>query len=119
MFSDGDSKAYHSFVADKPYGDSVAIENVGCVNHVSKGMFTTLRLVLSSKVQQHLLAGKGELTQENITKIQNYYGRAIKDNANDAESMKRRILAILFHLSSSNEHPKHTHCLQGAKSWCF
>ena len=120
MLSDGDSKAYDSVVADKPYGDTVAIEKEDCVNHVSKRMGTALRnLVATSKAQQQSLAGKGKLTQEKITKIQNYYGRAIKDNANDVEVMKKRIFAILFHLSSSNDHPKHTHCPPGAKSWCF
>ena len=83
-------------------------------------MGTALRnLVATSKAQKQSLAGKGKLTQEKITKIQNYYGRAIKDNANDVDLMKKRIFAILFHMSSSNEHPKHTHCPPGAKSWCF
>ena len=33
--------------------------------------------------------------------------------------MRSRIFAILFHLSSSDAHPKHMHCPQRAKSWCF
>ena len=120
MLSDGDSKAYDSVVSDKPYGESISIEKEDCVNHVSKRMGTALRnLVATSKVQKQSLAGKGKLTLEKITKIQNYYGRAIKDNANDVELMKKRIFAILLHLSSSNEHPKHVHCPTGATSWCF
>ena len=120
MLSDGDSKAYDSVVSDKPYGQDIAIEKEDCVNHISKRMGTALRnLVATSKAQRQSIAGKGKLTQERITKVQNYYGRAIKDNANDVELMKKRIFAILFHLSSSNEHPKHIHCPPGAKSWCF
>ena len=38
------------------------------------------------------------------------YGRAIKDNPDDIDMMRKRISAILFHYSSSDEHPKHVHC---------
>ncbi len=33
--------------------------------------------------------------------------------------LKKRIFAILFHLSSSDTTPKHVHCPPGEKSWCF
>ena len=52
-------------------------------------------------------------------KIQNYYGQAVKDNADDIELLKKRIFAILFHLTSSDDHPKHVHCPPGEHSWCF
>ena len=44
------------------------------------------------KALKQSVSGKGKLTQEKITKIQNYYGRAIKDNAGNIEMMKKRIL---------------------------
>ena len=120
MLSDGDSKTYDSVVCDRPYGESIGIEKEDCVNHISKRMGKALRnLVATSKVQKQSLAGKGKLTQDKLTKIQNYYGRAIKDNANDVELMKKRIFAIQLHLLSSNEHPKHAHCPTGAMLWCF
>ena len=120
MLCDGDSKAFDAVVAAEPYGPEIKIEKEDCVNHVSKRMGTALRnIVATSKAQKDSLSGKGKLTQEKITKIQNYYGRAIKDNANDVELLKKRIFAILFHLSSSDSNPKHTHCPPGEQSWCF
>ena len=72
-----------------------------------------------SKVQKQSLSGKGTLTQDKIAKIQNYYGHAIKDYSSDITLLNRRIFAILFRFSSSDEHPKHIHCPTGEKSWCF
>eukprot|EP00112_Aurelia_sp_Birch-Aquarium-sp1_P002811 Seg1311.5 transcript_id=Seg1311.5/GoldUCD/mRNA.D3Y31 product="hypothetical protein" protein_id=Seg1311.5/GoldUCD/D3Y31 len=120
MLCDGDSKAFDAVLAAVPYGPDVKIEKEDCVNHVSKRMGTALRnIVATSKAQKDSISGKGKLTQEKMTKIQNYYGRAIKDNANDVDLLKKRIFAIIFHLSSSDLNPKHTHCPPGDKSWCF
>ena len=57
--------------------------------------------------------------QLKITKIQNYYGRAIKENTDDIDVMRKRIFAILFHMSSTDQDPKHVHCPPGESSWCF
>ena len=65
------------------------------------------------------MTGKGKLTQDKMAKIQNYYGRAIKDNVHDIDLMKKRIFAILFHPSSSDQHPKHTHCHPGESLGAF
>ena len=120
MLSDGDSKAFDAVVADCPYGEDAKLSKEDCVNHVSKRMGAALRNLSSTlKAQKQSISGKGKLTQEKITKIQNYYGRAIKDNAGNIEMMKKRIFAILFHLSSTDETPKHMHCPPGEKSWCF
>ena len=120
MLCDGDSKAYDAVQKSKVYGPFTNIMKEDCVNHVSKRMGTALRnLIAVSKVQKESLSGKGKLTQEKIAKIQNYYGRAIKDYGSDITLLKRRIFAILFHFSSSDEHPKHIHCPTGEKSWCF
>ena len=120
MLCDGDSSAYDAIIADKPYGPMVTIEKEDCVNHVSKRMGTALRkLVDVSKAKKESISGKGKLTQDKIKKIQNYYGRAIKEHSNDLDLLKKRIYAILFHLSSSDEHPKHNHCPPGERSWCF
>ena len=71
-----------------------------------------------TKVQGKSISGRGQLTKEKI-KIQNYYGRAIKDNADDLETMKKKIFAILFHMSSTNDTSKHVHCPPDINSWCF
>ena len=119
MLCDGDSKSYDSVKAQNVYGD-VSITKEECINHVSKRMGTTLRnLVAIAKVQKESISGRGKLTQDKITKIQNFYGCAIKDNPNDIEMMRKRIFAIFSHYSSSDDHPKHVHCPPGDKSWCF
>ena len=120
MLCDGDSKSYDAVVADSPYGAAVRIEKEDCINHVSKRMGKALRdLIAVSKSQKESISGKGKLTQEKVVKIQNYYGRAIKDNSDNIPVLKNRIFAILFHLSSSDTHPKHVHCPPGEASWCF
>ena len=120
LLSDGDSKAYDAVKSLEPYGKENVIVKEDCVNHVAKRMGTALRnCVESSKVMTKSVAGRGKVTQQKITKIQNYYGRAIKDNCSDAELCRRRIIAILLHMSSTDENPKHSHCPPGPPSWCF
>ena len=59
-------------------------------------------LVAGSKVQGQSISGKGKLTAAKMLKIQNHYGRAIKDYAHDEDLLKKRIFPILFHMSSSS-----------------
>ncbi len=100
VLSDGDSKSYDALVEGKVYGE-VKIEKEECVNHVSKRMGKALRnLVDECKSQKQSISGRGKLTAIMMTKIQNYYGHAIKDHSWDVELMRNRIFAILFHLSS-------------------
>ena len=120
MLSDGDSKSYDAVCQARVYGSEKLIQKEDCINHVSKRMGTALRkLVDVSKAQGKSISGRGKMTKEKILKIQNFYGRAVKDNANDIPLLKKRIFAILFHMSSSDQHPKHMHCPPGEKSWCF
>ena len=71
------------------------------------------------KAQGEAVSGRGKLTKVKILKIQTYYGRAVKDNANDIPLLKKQIFAIFFHMCSSDKHPKHMHCPPGEKSWYF
>ena len=64
------------------------------------------------------LSGKGRLTLAHIDAIQNFYGRAIRDNTNDAETMAKSTWAILDHYSSTPENPRHDKCPLGETSWC-
>ena len=97
VLSDGDSKTYDNLVRNKVYGEGKEIKKEECVNHVAKRMGTALNnLVAQSKAQKEPISGRGKLTKEKIIKIQNYYGRAIKDNASDVATMKKRIFAILY-----------------------
>ena len=78
ILSDGDSKDYDAIKKMDLYGPDIKIDKEDCVNHVSKRMGTTLRnIVAISKAQKESISGKGKLTQEKMTKIQNYHGRAI------------------------------------------
>ena len=87
------------------------------MNYISKHMGTTLRkLSTKAKAQGSSISGKGKLTNAKILKIQNYHGRHIKDSANKVDLLKRRIFAILFHLSSTDQNPKHQHCPTGSSS---
>ena len=120
ILCDGDSKACDAVNSMKVYGENVTIEKEDCVNHVSKRMGTALRKVADSmKAQNQSITGKGKLTKVKMTKIQNYYGRAIKDHSSDVELLQKRIMSILLHMSSTDKAPKHTHCPDGASSWCF
>ena len=120
ILSDGDSKAFDAATALNPYGTSIQIQKEYCVNCVSKRMSTALRnLVAISKAQKVHLSGKGKFTQEKITKVHDYHGRAIKDNSSDIQLLKKRIMAIRLHFSSTNKVPKHMHCPPGHHSWCF
>ncbi len=76
-------------------------------------------LVWEPKVQKESISGKGKLTKELIGKVQNYYGKAIKDHATDIPLLKNCIMAILLNLSSTDTLPKHAQCPPGPRSWCF
>ena len=109
MLSDGGSKSFDRLKEMDVYGKDIKISKEECINHVSKRMATALNnLVQECKSQKQSITGK--LTKEKILKIQNYYGRAIKDNTHDITLMKKRIFAILFHLTSTDSNPKHHHC---------
>ena len=122
ILCDGDSKAFDAVTNLNVYGPGNVIQKEDCINHVSKRMGTALRnLVASSKAQKNSISGKGKgkLTLQKVTKIQNYYGRAIKDHASDIPLLKKKIMAILLHLSSTDKLPKHNQCPPGKTSWCF
>ena len=118
MLCDGDSKAFDAL---QVYGNGKEVLKEDCINHISKRMGTALmNIVATSKAKKESISGKGKLAMIKIKKIQNYYGRAIKDHSGDDMSLlKKRIMVILLHLSSTDKTPKHVHCPPGEKSWCF
>jgi hypothetical protein len=111
-YGDGDSKAFKSI--EDIYGDDKVIK-MECVGHVQKRVGTRLRKLKKDKTG---LGGKGRLTNFTVDRLQNYYGIAIRSNVNDLEGMKKAILASLFHVASSKEKDYHSHCPDGASSWC-
>lgn len=121
VLSDGDSKTYNHLSKLKIYGNTIILKEE-CINHAAKRLGTALR----NKVKEWRAKGvclggkkKGNLTEEMIVKLTNYYRKAIKDNSPHIEKMKSAIFASLYHLISSNEKPQHKSCPSGNDSWCF
>ncbi|GFY18878.1 uncharacterized protein TNCV_3875661 [Trichonephila clavipes] len=122
MLSDGDSKTFQFLSDNKIYGSDIKIEKEECLNHIAKRLGTSLRnKVKEWKVKKVTLGGRkqGSLTDKNITMLQNYYRKAIKDNVPDTDKMKTAIYASLMHCSSTDKKPMHGKCPEGESSWCF
>ncbi|KAH7984846.1 hypothetical protein HPB52_024496 [Rhipicephalus sanguineus] len=118
VLSDGDSRTFHALSEAEVYG-FIQIDKKDCINHVHKRMGAALRnLVDKKKAQGESLGGRGKLTQEEIKKIANYYGYALRSNINDVPAMKRAVEATLLHMTSTDDAPKHSKCPEGASSWC-
>jgi hypothetical protein len=139
MISDGDSSAFNALQADPPY-PGYEIKKVECVNHVSKRLGTHLRKlkdesrVEARTMRQHnvqfenqhrapvrsTLGGRGKLTDKAITKMQSYYGKAIRDHADKSVGeMAKACMSGLKHVTSNDDRPRHEDCAQGRESWCF
>ena len=121
LLSDGDSKTFQMLTQSKVYGDKAIIKDE-CLNHVAKRLGTALR----NKVKEWRVKGiclgakkKGNLTEEIIIKLTNYYRKAVKDNVPDLQEMKTAIFSSLYHCMSTNNKPQHHKCPPGKKSWCF
>ncbi|GFT24546.1 uncharacterized protein TNCV_3253511 [Trichonephila clavipes] len=122
MLSDGDSKTFQFLSDNKIYVSDIKIEKEECLNHTAKRLGTSLRnKVKEWKVKKVTLGGRkqGSLKDKNITKLQNYYRKAIKDNVPDTDKMKTAIYASLMHCSSTDKKPMHGKCPEGESSWCF
>ncbi|GFW82252.1 uncharacterized protein TNCV_3817331 [Trichonephila clavipes] len=119
MLSDGDSKTFQFLSDNKIYGSDIKIEKEECLNHIAKRLGTSLRnKVKEWKVKKVTLGGRkqGSLTDKNITKLQNYYRKAIKDNVPDTDKMKTAIYASLMHCSSTDKKPMQGKCPEGESS---
>ncbi|KAM7293882.1 uncharacterized protein ISCGN_023460 [Ixodes scapularis] len=118
---DGDSKAFLAVKESKPYNKDV--EKHECVGHVQKRMGTRLRSMKASLKGKRLsdgltLSGKGRLTEKDIDSLQFYYGKAIRDNTDSLQNMRKAVWAIYFHKLSTDEKPNHGLCPNGPSSWC-
>lgn len=119
---DGDSNAFSSVIADKPYED-VEISKLECVGHIQKRMGSRLRRLKNKMRGIKLsdgkpLSGRGRLTDAVIDSFQVYYGKAIRDNLDDVEKMRTAVWATYFHKLSSDDKPQHSLCPKGETSWC-
>ena len=93
FFGEGSSKSY-SAVKIIHEASGKVVQKLECIRHVQKRMGTALRKLKKNKKD---LGEKGKLTDKMIERIQNYYGIAIRSNIGNLESMKKSILATLFH----------------------
>jgi len=102
-----------------PYGEGVEIVKSDCICHVPKRLGAALRRKKECGCRP-IRDGKtidGQLTDQLINKLQNYFGLALRNNLNDIEKMHRAVLAILYHRSSSDNKPMHQYCPKSAASW--
>lgn len=65
------------------------------------------------------MSGRGRLTEKVIDSIQNYYGRAIRDNIDNIYAIKKAIWAIHFHCTEFDDQAyRHIMCPRDENSWC-
>ncbi|GFT09557.1 uncharacterized protein TNCV_797601 [Trichonephila clavipes] len=122
ILSDGDAKTYQHLSSLNVYGNCIKIAKEECINHMAKRLGTGLRnKILEWRNKGITIGGRkeGNLKENTIVKLTNFYRKAIKDNAPDVRKMKSAILASLFHCSSTDKTPKHSKCPTGSTSWCF
>ncbi|GFU59099.1 uncharacterized protein TNCV_2933881 [Trichonephila clavipes] len=121
----GKSSAYN--VSSDNKCDEISTEAVPstseeCVNHVAKRLGAALRNKVKEWRSKGVTLGgrkQGSLTDATITKLQNFYWKAIVDNVPEVEKMKASIFATLFHCISTDAKPMHSKCPDGKLSWCF
>lgn len=114
LYGDGDSKS-HKQVKNVYSEDGIEVTKKECIGHVQKRVGTALRKL---KKDNPGLGGRGKLTDAMIDKMQNYCAIAIRSNVGDLQSMKKAVLASLFHCASNATRPLHDHCPTGPGSWC-
>ncbi|GFW68753.1 uncharacterized protein TNCV_3639681 [Trichonephila clavipes] len=120
ILSDGDAKTYQYLSALNVYDDCIKIVKEECINHVTKRLGTGLRNKISEWRNKCITIGgrkEGNLKENTIVKLTNFYRKAIKDNAPDVKKMKGALLASLFHCSSTDKTPKYSKCPTGSTSW--
>ncbi|GFX58573.1 uncharacterized protein TNCV_417521 [Trichonephila clavipes] len=85
---DGDSKAFNTVSEGKVYRNDFEVKKLECIRHVQKQMGSRLRALRNSMKSQKLSdAGRGRLTDNQISKLQQYYGLAIGRNRNSVSNM--------------------------------
>ncbi|XP_077488230.1 uncharacterized protein LOC144099059 [Amblyomma americanum] len=115
LVSDGDSTTFSALVEENVYG-LVPIVKEECLNYVQRRMGTALQNLVQKSEKS--LRGKGRLTKALIDKLTDYYGWALRNNSNDVAAMQRAVMASYYHVTSTEEEPRHDFCPEGPQSWC-
>ena len=121
FLGDGDSKDHNGLVREAGY-EEVPVEKLECVGHIQKRLGSRLRSLKKRLGKTPLEDGKSiggirRLTNTSIDKLQVYYGKAIRENTHNINSMKPTVMAIWRHPKSTDENPEHDLCPPGADSW--
>ncbi|GFX18290.1 uncharacterized protein TNCV_4305911 [Trichonephila clavipes] len=56
------------------------------------------------------ISGRGRITDNEISKLQQYYGLSIRRNMNSVSDMFKAVWAIYFHKLSTDSVPQHVLC---------
>ena len=65
------------------------------------------------------MSDKGKLTEKTINSMQNYFGRAIRENKNNLYAMKKATGALLWHCTNfENSEYHYRFCPVTKDSWC-
>ena len=65
------------------------------------------------------IGGQGRLPDRMIDLLQNYFGKAIRNNTTDLQAMAKAAWAALMHkVAFENEEERHKFCPEGEALWC-
>ena len=137
---DGDSSSFGRVkeALHALYGDSYEITKEECVGHVQKRLGSALRKYKNNMKgfkklsdgkgvgRKGRLTGKGvgrkgRLTDKVMDKMQNYYGKAIRENKGNLKGMQKSISAIKNHMIKSEKlslKKQHEDCPKLTDTWC-
>ena len=92
------------------------------MGHVQKRLGKALRDLKAKHTgkldDRNSIGGKGRLTDKLINTLQNYYGRAIRENSGDFAATCRASYASLRNRGSTDANLQHGFCPPGPDSWC-
>ncbi|XP_065650410.1 uncharacterized protein LOC136078561 [Hydra vulgaris] len=121
---DGDTTSFNQVQLSKPYGE-ILITKLKCIGHIQKHVGTHCRNIRITHKNKKLSNGKGvsglgRLSEKAINTLQNYFGRAVRQNIGNIYLMKKFIWATLFHNTNFfDENVRHQFFPRNKDSWCL
>ena len=117
--------SYSSVVEANPYPGIDIVKNE-CVGHVQKRVGARCRnlkkqytMAKTKLADQKGIGGAGHLTDAVISKLQNYFGIAIRKYNIRINKMKKAICAVVYHCSEGTDSAsRHRLCPRDEKTWC-
>ncbi|GFY07945.1 uncharacterized protein TNCV_2579771 [Trichonephila clavipes] len=120
---DGDSKAFNTVSERKVYRNDFEVKKLECIANVLKRMGSRLRALRNSMKSRKLsdgkgISGRGRLTDNEISKLQQYCGLAIRRNMHSVSDMFKAVWAIYFSKLSTDSAPQYGLCPTSPDTWC-